>query len=112
MALMQITVIPLGTKTASVGDWVAGIESLLREKGIPHELGDMGTVIQGEVEELLILAGEVHALGFHQGVERVVTSILLDERRDQERGIGEKKEAVLRRLHGKTTSGRQEEDRG
>lgn len=51
MALMQITIIPLGTATTGVGDYVADVESFLRDRGVPHTLNDMGTVIHGAPDE-------------------------------------------------------------
>ena len=98
MALMQITVIPMGTETPSVGAHVAGVQKLLEEKGADYQLNDMGTVSHGASVELLQLAVEIHEYPFSKGVQRVVTNIVLDDRRDIERKIGEKREAVLRRL--------------
>lgn len=100
MALMQITVIPLGTGTTSVGDFVTDIQRFLQEKGAEHVLGDMGTVIHGPVEDLLSLAAEIHNRPFALGVQRVVTQITIDDRRDIERKIGEKRESVIKRLQG------------
>ncbi|MCF6187279.1 MAG: MTH1187 family thiamine-binding protein [Desulfobulbaceae bacterium] len=98
MALMQITIIPLGTSTPSVGDYVAGVQEFLEEREVEYQLCDMGTVIHGTAPELLNLAAEVHEYPFRKGVERVVTNIVLDDRRDKAVGIGEKRAAVLRRL--------------
>ena len=101
MPLMQITVIPLGTGSTSVGDYVADIQQYLLQKGAEHSLHDMGTIIHGSTEELLNLAGEIHNLPFAKGVNRVVTQITLDDRRDVERKIGEKEQAVAFRLQRK-----------
>jgi len=98
MALMQITIIPMGTSTPSVGDHVAGVQNLLKDRQIKYQLCDMGTLIYGTATELLSLAAEIHEYPFGQGVERVVTNIVLDDRRDKDVGIGEKKAAVLQRL--------------
>lgn len=98
MALMQITVIPLGTGSPSVGDYVADIEQFLNKRGVAHSLGDMGTVMYGPVDELLRLAAEVHNLPFARGAKRVVTQITIDDRRDIERKIGEKQQSVINRL--------------
>jgi len=98
MALMQITIIPLGTETPSVGSYVADIQQLLAARGADFLLNDMGTVIHGEAGELLELAAEIHEHPFERGAERVVTQIVLDDRRDKERGLGAKKEAVLKIL--------------
>lgn len=100
MAHMQITVIPVGTGTTSVGDYVADIERYLMNKGIEHTLHDMGTILSGPADELLRLAEEIHSLPFSKGAQRVVTSITLDDRRDVNRGLGDKKKAVTKRLQG------------
>ena len=100
MALMQITIIPLGTATPSVGEYVADVERYLREHGIDHQLQDMGTVVHGAPETLFRLAAEIHNLAFGKGVQRVVTHITVDDRRDVSRGIGDKQRAVRQRLAG------------
>ncbi len=98
MALMQITIVPIGTNSTSVGEYVAGVQKLLRKKEFQYELCDMGTIIHGTSRQLLSLAGEIHEFPFTQGVHRVVTNIMLDDRRDKVQTIGEKKQAVLDRL--------------
>ena len=98
MALMQITIIPMGTPTASVGQYVADIQELLANKGVDYELQDMGTVIYADVAELLLLATEIHEHPFTKGATRVVTNIVIDDRRDKNRGIGDKKNAVVKIL--------------
>ena len=98
MALMQITIIPLGTGSTSVGEYVAGVQQLLAKRNFEYELGDMGTLIHGSPADLLRLAAEIHECPFQEGAQRVVTHITLDDRRDVERGIGEKKAAVQARL--------------
>ena len=101
MALMQISIIPLGTGTPSVGKYVADIELFLSKSGIEHQLHDMGTVIHGSADELFRLAQQIHRLPFALGAGRVVTVITLDERLDTDPGIGEKKLSVEKLLEGK-----------
>ncbi|MDG4475815.1 MTH1187 family thiamine-binding protein [Thiovibrio frasassiensis] len=98
MAIMQLTIIPLGTQTPSVGQYVADIQEILRREGVRHELTDMGTIIEGEVEVLLALASRLHGLPFGRGAQRVVTQIMLDERRDKDVKLGDKTAAVQARL--------------
>jgi uncharacterized protein (TIGR00106 family) len=95
MALMQITIIPLGTQTPSVGEYVADVQELLAAKNVDFVLNDMGTVVHGASNELLALAAEIHEYPFQKGAQRVVTQIVLDDRRDKDRGLGEKKKAVM-----------------
>ena len=98
MAFMQITIIPIGTGSPSVGDFVADIEGYLQNIGIEHTLHDMGTIVTGTPGELFKLAEEMHSLPFTKGAQRVVTSITLDDRRDIDRGLGEKEKSVTSRL--------------
>lgn len=95
---MQITVIPIGTGSTGVGDYIADIEQFLRDNRVEHSLNDMSTVVAGPTPELLRLAYEIHRLPFTKGAQRVITSITLDERRDRDIRIGEKQQSVNRRL--------------
>jgi uncharacterized protein YqgV (UPF0045/DUF77 family) len=58
----------------------------------------MGTLVHGRATDLFQLAAEIHECPFQKGVERVVTHIIIDDRRDVERAIGEKRAAVRARL--------------
>lgn len=98
MALMHLTVIPLGTGSPSVGDYVAEIQKMLESSGFAYELTDMGTVIEGATHELLALAARLAEAPFARGVDRVVTQISLDDRRDKKVSIGTKKASVVKRL--------------
>lgn len=94
MALMHLTIIPLGTGTTSMGNFVARIQDVLEKEGVCHKLTDMGTIIEGEAGALLTLAEKVHNLPFEQGVHRVVTHITIDDRRDRAISIGDKVTSV------------------
>jgi uncharacterized protein (TIGR00106 family) len=98
MALMQLTIIPLGTGSPGIGEFVAGIQRVLHEEGVSFTLTDMGTIIEGEAGELLALAARLHEQPFARGVQRVVTQISLDDRRDRQVGLGDKIASVEQRL--------------
>jgi len=98
MALMHLTIIPLGTNSPSVGEYVADIQKVLEKSGFPYELTDMGTIIEGNTEDLLKLAARLSEMPFLKGINRVVTQISLDDRRDKKVSIGAKKAAVADRL--------------
>jgi uncharacterized protein (TIGR00106 family) len=98
MALMEISVIPLGLGSPSVGDHIAELIKYLQKEDVPHYLTDMGTVVQGEVPALLKLAQALHELPFTRGVLRVVTHISIDDRRDKKVNLGDKTQAVKARL--------------
>lgn len=98
MALMHLTIIPLGTGSASVGEYVVDIQKVLEKSGFPYTLTDMGTTVEGSSKELLILAGQLSEMPLSKGVQRVVTQISLDDRRDKKIELGDKIASVAARL--------------
>jgi len=99
MAIIDVSVIPLGTETPSVSKYVAeAIKVLKDEKGVKYELTAMGTIIEGQLPHLLSLAHKMHDSAFNAGAMRVVTIIKIDERRDQVSTISSRIEAVNREL--------------
>jgi uncharacterized protein (TIGR00106 family) len=99
MAMIEISVLPVGTSTPSLSKYVAGAVKLLeKEKGIKYELTAMGTIIEGETGSLLKLAAKMHRSAFSRGIKRVVTTIKLDERLDKPLTIEGKIKAVKEKL--------------
>ena len=98
MALMEISVVPLGTGEIGVGEYIADIISFLKKNDLPHTLTDMGTVLEGEIDQLLTVAKVLHELPFQRNVWRVVTHITIDDRRDKKVHLEDKIKAVTRRL--------------
>ena len=82
MALAEISVVPLGTGSASVSSYVAKALEVIKESGLKYELTPMATVVEGSVEEILKLVGDVHRAVMEEAV-RVVTSLKIDDRRDK-----------------------------
>jgi len=96
MALLQLTMIPMGAGV-SVGDYVARIQEKLADENAVFHLTDMGTLIEGDIQDLLQLVGNIYETPFEQGAIRVVTNIVIDDRRDQETHIGDKINSVNKR---------------
>ncbi|MBN2333149.1 MAG: MTH1187 family thiamine-binding protein [Deltaproteobacteria bacterium] len=94
MAMMEISVVPLGTSTPGVSTYVAACLQEIRQSGLEHQLTAMGTIVVGSVSELLDLAGRLHHLPLAMGAKRVATTIKLDERLDKPLSIGGKIAAV------------------
>jgi len=98
MAIMEISVVPLGLGDPSVGDFIAQVVQYLQQEGIPHELTDMGTLIHGHSARLLKVAQVLHELPFDRGVNRVLTHITIDDRRDKDVHLGDKVKSVKARI--------------
>ena len=99
MAIVEVSIVPVGTQTPSVSQYVArAVQILQDEKDIKYELTAMGTIIEGDLERLLVLAGRMHQSAFDAGVMRVVSTIKIDERRDKPSTMNSKLGAVKRHL--------------
>lgn len=99
MAMIEVSIVPIGTPTPSISQYVAGAVCLLQnEPGIKYELTPMGTILEGDLEWLLVLAGRMHESAFEAGAVRVVTTIKIDERRDKPLTMEGKVEAVREKL--------------
>lgn len=98
MALMHLTILPLGTSSTSLGEYVADIQKALEGSDFPYELTDMGTIIEGSSKELLALAAQLAEIPFNKGVNRVLTQISLDDRRDKKVALGDKIVSVAEQL--------------
>ena len=98
MAMIEISVVPVGTGSTSVSTYVAGAIRVLEADGVKYQLTAMGTIIEGDLEHLLALAGRMHRSALESGAMRVVTTIKIDERSDHEISIEGKVKAVKEHL--------------
>lgn len=94
MALLEFSVIPMGTQTTGVAPYIADIQQALEDENVNFKLTDMGTLIEGKATDLLVVVARLHELPFLKGAQRVVTHITMDDRRDKQVVIGDKVEAV------------------
>jgi uncharacterized protein (TIGR00106 family) len=99
MAIVFVTITPLGTATPSVSRFVAGVERILQGTGLRSQLTAMGTLIEGDLDEILAAVRRMHEHPFAQGAMRVSTSIRIDDRRDkEEHSIASKMRSVEEKL--------------
>jgi uncharacterized protein (TIGR00106 family) len=101
MAIAEVHIVPVGTPGPSMGDVLADSIRAARKEGLTTRVGPMGTVLEGEVPRLLEVAHAMHEAAFSRGLRRVVTTIVLDDRRDKSVTADEKVRAIERRLAGK-----------
>jgi len=98
MAVVFVTIAPLGTGTSSLSRYVAGVEKILRATKLKHELTAMGTIIESNLDEILAVVREMHEHPFTEGAVRVSTLIKIDDRRDREHTIAGKMRSVEEKL--------------
>ncbi|TVY10324.1 MTH1187 family thiamine-binding protein [Paenibacillus cremeus] len=100
MAIVEVTVIPIGTETTSLSHYVADLHRLLEDAPEPihFEMTSMSTIIEGELEDLLQVIRRLHEAPFSQGAQRVSTSIKIDDRRDKPASMEQKLRSVQDKL--------------
>ncbi|RFU66789.1 thiamine-binding protein [Peribacillus saganii] len=102
MAIVDVTVIPVGTEGPSVSEYVADIHRILekhsKKGGIRFQLTPMNTIIEGELGSLFEVIKEIHESPFSKGISRVATSIRIDDRRDKQSTMEGKLKAVETKL--------------
>ena len=99
MAIAEISVVPLGTRTPSVSQYVArSVKVLEREEGIKYETTAMGTIIEGDLDRILAVVEKMHEATFGEGVVRLLTTVKIDDRRDKVQGMKEKVDSLRKKL--------------
>ena len=102
MATADLTVLALGRNELSASEYIAEIQRRLRkQQRVRFQMHAMGTSLEGTAEDILAIVGELHAVPFDQGVQRVYTILKLDERRDRpQQTLRDKVRSVEDRLGG------------
>ncbi len=99
MAIMRIGIFPIGTGTTSISEHIAeAVKILKKERRVKYSLGPMGTTVEGDLDRLMGLAKKMHRTVLKGNVQRVITSLTIDERLDKELSIEGKVEAVREKL--------------
>lgn len=99
MAIVEATVVPLGTASTSVSKYVADCHKILiNENRIKYQLTPMGTILEGDLDIILDVVRKMHEVPFKNGVMRVNTSIKIDDRRDKEASMDQKLNSVREKL--------------
>jgi uncharacterized protein (TIGR00106 family) len=83
MPVCEISVIPVGTSSSSISEYVAEAHRIIKKSGLKSQLGPMCTSIEGDLDKILEVAKEIHEACFRKGAERVLTSLKIDDRKDK-----------------------------
>ena len=102
MAILEISVVPIGTSDTSLSAYVADCLRILRKEKVHYELSSMGTNIEGDLKVLFDIALKMHQVPFKKGALRVLTTLKIDDRRDKKGTLSGKKRAVQSKLKRKS----------
>jgi uncharacterized protein (TIGR00106 family) len=97
--LIEFSIVPVGSGS-SIGDRLAEVLKIVDDSGLPYKVNPMGTVVEGEWDELFRLVKKCHSVVIKQE-ERVITTISVDDRKEKPNRIEEKVKSIEKRL-GKT----------
>ncbi len=99
MAIAEVRVVPVGTRTSSLTKYVArAVDAVRRQQGIRYQLTPTGTVLEGSLDNVLNAVKKMHEATFVDEVTRVVTTVEIDDRRDKEVTMESKVESVQQQL--------------
>ena len=98
MAVVQISCTPLGEGSGGISKFVAGCLRLVKESGLEYQLTPMGTIVEGDIDEIFTLLRRMHESPFTAGAQRVSTLIKIDDRRDREHTMQRKLASVHKHM--------------
>jgi uncharacterized protein (TIGR00106 family) len=94
--LAEFSIVPVGVGS-SIGDQLAEVLRIVDESGLPYKINPMGTVIEGEWDEVMRLIKKCHKTVMKNG-ERAVTTISIDDRKGKPNRIEAKVKSIEKRL--------------
>lgn len=94
--LAEFSVVPVGIGE-SIGEQIAKVLKIVDESGLPYRANPMGTVVEGEWDQVMDLIKRCRQEVLKDS-PRVVTTISVDDRTGKPNRITEKLKSVERRL--------------
>ena len=94
--LLEFSMSPLD-KGSSVGEYVARSLDIIDRSGLPYRLNPMGTVLEGEWDEVFGVVKQCHER-MAEECERISVSIKVDFRKGGEGRLTAKTDSIERRL--------------
>lgn len=99
MAIIEVTIIPIGTGSTSVSQYVAECHKIIDGvEQVKTQLTPMGSILEGDLDTILTLARKMHEVPFDNGAMRVNTIIRIDDRRDKAASMEQKLHSVQSKL--------------
>jgi len=83
MPVAEISVVPVGTDSASISDFVVAALRAVRASELKYELTSMGTNVEGTLDQILRLTKRIHETCLKQGAVRCLTTLKIDDRTDK-----------------------------
>lgn len=94
--VVNFTVVPIG-KDSSLSAKVAEVLKIVSESGISYKLHSMGTILEGDWDEIMRLIKKCHKKILKDS-DRVLTTITIDDRKGRTGRIAGKVKSVEKKL--------------
>ncbi len=94
--VVNFTVVPIG-KDSSLSTKVAEVLKIVSESGIDYKLHSMGTILEGDWDEIMRLISKCHQ-EILKDSDRVLTTITIDDRKGRTGRISGKVKSVEKKL--------------
>ncbi len=94
--LAEFSIVPVGVGS-SIGDQLAEVLKIVDASGLPYKINPMGTVIEGNWNEVMGLVKKCHLAVMKTG-ERALTTISIDDRKGRPNRLEEKVRSIERRI--------------
>ncbi|GAB6453823.1 MTH1187 family thiamine-binding protein [Bacillus luti] len=100
MAIVDVSIIPVGTGNPSVSEYVAEVQKVLEKNAerVKYQLTPMNTIIEGDLPVILEVIQQMHEVPYAKGAQRVATTIRIDDRRDKVSTMEKKLNSVRSKL--------------
>ncbi|PEJ78382.1 MTH1187 family thiamine-binding protein [Bacillus wiedmannii] len=100
MAIVDVSIMPVGTGNPSVSEYVAEVQKVLEKNAdrVKYQLTPMNTVIEGDLPVILEVIQQMHEVPYTKGAQRVATTIRIDDRRDKVSTMEKKLNSVRSKL--------------
>lgn len=94
--LVEFSIVPIGSGS-SIGARLAEVLDIVDSSGLPYKINPMGTVVEGEWDDIMKLIKKCHK-AVMKSEERAVTTITIDDRKGKPNRIEEKVKSIEKRL--------------
>jgi uncharacterized protein (TIGR00106 family) len=96
---LEISVVPVGTSSPSFSSSVTDCVRMIEERGLKYQVTPTATIIEGDLDQLMDVAKDIHRTVLGGDASRVVTNIQIDDRKDKRMDLRQQVETVEQELH-------------
>ena len=99
MAVVELTLIPICTESTSCSPYVAAAYDAVKDNDkVEIRLNPMGTVLEGDIDELFACVRKMQEAVFANGAHRVYSVVKIDDRRDKKGNLDQKINSVMEKV--------------